>query len=192
MGLEGHDGRATLESAGRATETSRRSPADRLNSNKVRWRDTVPIPAAARFQYPPGTPAGVVVGVGVQQALQIWQSPYPPPDAIERYEKVCPGALDRILEWRSVYRPRRSSRPRPTHNSHRTTRARPLARFRSGHSCADRRNCEPATRQSVVAGLCLSVPVMAVAKALIDSAKASPSTEPPATQPTTPPPATQA
>jgi hypothetical protein len=35
--------------------------------------------------------------VQAQQTLQVWQSPYPPPEAIERFEKVQPGSFDRIL-----------------------------------------------------------------------------------------------
>jgi uncharacterized membrane protein len=29
--------------------------------------------------------------------MQTWQGPYPPPEAIERYEKILPGTFDRIL-----------------------------------------------------------------------------------------------
>jgi uncharacterized membrane protein len=28
---------------------------------------------------------------------QSWQGPYPPPDAVERYEKIQPGVFDRIV-----------------------------------------------------------------------------------------------
>jgi hypothetical protein len=103
-----------------------------------------PQAASAYFPYPPGTSL-------VGQAVQIWQSPYPPPDAVERYEKICPGAFDRIL----------------------------------GMACAHWLGFVVAIAALIaaivsllfgdnpwVAGLCLSVPVMAVAKALIDSAKA--------------------
>lgn len=43
---------------------------------------------------------GIVGGgllVGIEQQNH-WQSPYPPPEAIERYERVLPGAFDRILK----------------------------------------------------------------------------------------------
>jgi uncharacterized membrane protein len=29
--------------------------------------------------------------------MQTWQGPYPPPEAIERYEKILPGSFERIL-----------------------------------------------------------------------------------------------
>jgi uncharacterized membrane protein len=32
-----------------------------------------------------------------QQQIQLWQGQYPPPEAVERYEKVLPGAFNRIL-----------------------------------------------------------------------------------------------
>ena len=35
--------------------------------------------------------------VQAQQTLQVWQGPYPPPEAIERYEKILPGTFNRIL-----------------------------------------------------------------------------------------------
>ena len=32
-----------------------------------------------------------------QQTVQLWQGQYPPPEAIERYEKVLPGAFNRMI-----------------------------------------------------------------------------------------------
>ena len=33
----------------------------------------------------------------VQQTVQLWQGQYPPPEAIEHYEKVLPGSFDRMI-----------------------------------------------------------------------------------------------
>ena len=38
-----------------------------------------------------------VVGARATAVMQTWQGPYPPPDAIERYEKILPGTFHRIL-----------------------------------------------------------------------------------------------
>jgi len=32
-----------------------------------------------------------------QQTVQVWQGQYPPPDALERYEALLPGAFDRMM-----------------------------------------------------------------------------------------------
>src|SRR4051794_39392607 len=52
-----------------------------------------PAPTPAQQQVSPGVP--LIVGGLIQQAH--WQGPYPPPEAVERYEKVCPGAFDRMI-----------------------------------------------------------------------------------------------
>jgi hypothetical protein len=36
--------------------------------------------------------------IAAQQTMQVWQGQFPPPDAIERYEKVLPGCFDRLLK----------------------------------------------------------------------------------------------
>ena len=38
-----------------------------------------------------------MVGARPTAVMQSWQGPYPPPEAIERYEKSLPGTFDRIL-----------------------------------------------------------------------------------------------
>src|SRR6185437_4061045 len=37
-------------------------------------------------------PGAVMLGI-----QQHWQAPLPPPDAVERYEKILPGAFDRMV-----------------------------------------------------------------------------------------------
>jgi uncharacterized membrane protein len=143
-----------------------------------------PTPTTAHFPYPPGT--GLV---GLQQAVQIWQSPYPPPDAVERYEKICPGAFDRILAMAERLQAAQIEQGRTvaqfTQND--TKRGQWLG-FLVAIGSLLGVVASLALGSPWVAVAFLSVPVMAVAKALIDSAKASPAPEPPATQPTTPPP----
>lgn len=45
-------------------------------------------------------PAGIIAGAKQTQisvGLQQWQGPYPPPEAIERYENVLPGTFERFI-----------------------------------------------------------------------------------------------
>ena len=44
-----------------------------------------------------GQPFGAVVGTRQSAVIQNWVGPYPPPDAIERYEQIMPGTFNRIL-----------------------------------------------------------------------------------------------
>ena len=106
------------------------------------------------------------------QQVQSWQGPFPPPDAIRSYEETLPGAFDRILKM--AEEAQRAQR-------HSVFSAQELA-------AADTRRgqCLGAAitalamvgaavcawiGQPWVAGGFLSVPVMAVAKALVDSRK---------------------
>lgn len=45
----------------------------------------------------PGNPMLLAAQV-VQQQMQHWQGPYPPPEAVERYEKILPGTFDRMIK----------------------------------------------------------------------------------------------
>lgn len=43
--------------------------------------------------------AGMAFVPVTQQTQSLtWQAPFPPPEAVERYEKVCPGSFDRIVK----------------------------------------------------------------------------------------------
>jgi len=81
----------------RATENLPKNPLNRLNSKQsAAGADTVPIPAAARFQYPPGTLQASLSVSRVQQALQICKALTPRPMR-SNATRSLPGALDRIL-----------------------------------------------------------------------------------------------
>jgi uncharacterized membrane protein len=129
----------------------------------------VPIPG--HFPYPPGTPGGTVVGV--QQAVQIWQSPYPPPEAIERYEKICPGTFDRMLGMAERLQ---AAQIKQTETSNQfiqnDTRRGQWLGFAVAMAALIAAIVVVLIGNPWVASLCLSVPVMAIAKALIDSVKA--------------------
>jgi uncharacterized membrane protein len=44
-----------------------------------------------------GVPTQLTLPGIVQQQAQHWQGPYPPPDAVERYERVLPGTFNRLI-----------------------------------------------------------------------------------------------
>ena len=72
--------------------------------------ETKQLPAAETFplgQPWPGSPQAFPGGIQLPlpnlpavvsfQHTQLWQGQFPPPDAVERYEAVLPGAFDRII-----------------------------------------------------------------------------------------------
>jgi uncharacterized membrane protein len=109
--------------------------------------------------------------LGVGQA-QFWQSPFPPPEAVERYEAILPGAFDRIL---------RMNEELQAANIASAERAQAYMRgdMRRGHwlgfvlSLAALAGALACVKLGapVVAGVFLALPVMSVAKALVDSAR---------------------
>lgn len=105
---------------------------------------------------------GVIVGRR-QKAVQVWQSPYPPPDAMRVYEDLLPGAMERIIAMAEKgqqaqiddsVRSFRLSRSGQWLGAATTALALGLAAFL-------------AKEAPVIAGLMLGVPVLAVARALI-------------------------
>lgn len=45
-----------------------------------------------------GPPLLMAAQVQQVQQMQHWQGPYPPPEAVERYEKALPGTFDRMIK----------------------------------------------------------------------------------------------
>jgi uncharacterized membrane protein len=114
-----------------------------------------------------------------QDQIHVWGGDFPPPEAIERYESVLPGAFDRILAMAE-----RQQAARDTLQLSALTAAASDARrghwlgagvaalgMALGVACAWR-------GQPWLGGLMVAVPVMSVAKALIDSARGSERREP--------------
>ncbi len=63
-------------------------------------RAQLPYLGTPLFAFPGGVgiPMQVPAQLASQQAIQIWQGDFPPPDAMERLEKLQPGAFDRMLK----------------------------------------------------------------------------------------------
>jgi uncharacterized membrane protein len=111
-------------------------------------------------------------GINIQQA-QHWQGPYPPPDAVERYERVLPGTFDRMLamaERLQASQIEQSSRALE-YNRQSNRRGQWLGFVVTVLAVCGAVACL-AYDYPWVATCFLSVPVMAVAKALIETAKA--------------------
>jgi uncharacterized membrane protein len=122
-----------------------------------------------------------VFPVGLQQT-HVWQGQFPPPDAIERYEAVLPGAFDRLMKMAEEQQAAQIAQAKQANDYHR-------ADIRRGHwlgagvtliamSCA---LIALDMGSVVVATLFLSVTVMAVGRALIETTRSqqSKSSSPP-------------
>jgi uncharacterized membrane protein len=144
---------------------------------------------------PIGEPVHVpMLTAQIQQSLQSWQGPYPPPEAVERYEKILPGTFDRMIGMAERLQEAQIAEANRSQNFLHADQKR-------GHYLGAATTILAMVgaliavylRSELVAGLFLSVPVMAVAKAFIDSARGrpgqstpletSPRAEPPPIQP---------
>jgi len=101
-----------------------------------------------------------------------WQGPFPPPDAVERYEKVHDGAFNRILTLAEQLQNAQIAQSSTALGHHHADvrRAQWLA---TGSMIAAMAGAllSAVAGHDVIAGLFLAVPVMGVVKALVDSAR---------------------
>jgi uncharacterized membrane protein len=100
-------------------------------------------------------------------------APYPPPDAVERYEALLPGAFDRIIAMAEQLQAAQieQSRRALDHQNENSRRGHWLGFATTVLAVAGAGFCAWIGRNWVAAAF-LSVPAMAVAKALVDAAKA--------------------
>jgi len=109
---------------------------------------------------------------GISQQAH-WSGPYPPPDAVERHEAVLPGAFNRIIAMAEQLQSAQIAQSQKAleysylngRRGHWLGFAITVLAFGGAFFCAW-------ISSPWVAGAFLSIPVMAVAKALIDAAKA--------------------
>lgn len=104
------------------------------------------------------------------QQMQSWQAPFPPPDALERYEKIVPGTWERLLKMAEQAQGAQIAAEERACNLERenSKRGHYLGFFATIMAMGSALTCVYAGHP-VVASVFLSVPVMSVAKALIDS-----------------------
>lgn len=118
----------------------------------------LPLPMMARQQ--------------VVQQVQLWQGPYPPPEALREYERIQPGAFNRMLTMAEQAQTAQinSIQRAQEHQRRDSKRGQLLGAGISVIAMGLAVYCAM-NGQSVVGGLLLSVPVMAVAKALIEGVR---------------------
>jgi uncharacterized membrane protein len=107
----------------------------------------------------------------IQQNIQVWAGQFPPPEIVERYEALEAGTFSRLISMAeraqfaqiaAAEEGRRFQRD-DTRRGHYLGFTLATISVVAGVICAY-------LKQPVVAGLCLGVPVLAVARSLIDSA----------------------
>ena len=136
---------------------------------------------AVPYAVAPGLTPGMPVMLPLpqsQQTLQVWQGQYPPPEAVEHYEKVLPGAFDRMIKMAEQLQAAQIDE---------TRRAQTFAQAdaKRGHwlgwsAAAFAMICAIASLAfgyPWVAAVFVSVPVMGVARALVESAKSPTATD---------------
>jgi uncharacterized membrane protein len=131
-------------------------------------------PAAA---YAPALPPASPIVFPIQQQLQLWNAPYPPPEAVKQYEEVLPGAFDRIIRMAELAQTAQidATKRALDYAQRDTKRGHWLGFFATVLAMGFSFGCAW-IGQPWVAAVFLGVPVMAVGKALIESATATPQT----------------
>jgi len=119
-------------------------------------------------------------GVTVSVQSEIWQGQFPPPDAIERYEVVLPGSFDRLFRMTERRLEAEIEAAGDLRGAQRFNirRGQLLGAGVTVLAMLGAVGCV-ALHQPWVAGAFLAVPVMSVAKALIDSTKTTGRNGPP-------------
>jgi uncharacterized membrane protein len=120
--------------------------------------------------------------VQVQLAqLHVWEGQFPPPETVERYEKIQPGAFDRIIAMAEAAQRAHWADTKRAHDYAQadTRRGQWLGAATTWLAIGAALGCIVFARNSWAAVAFLSVPVMAVAKSLIESAKSPSTSHPP-------------
>jgi uncharacterized membrane protein len=134
-------------------------------------------PATRPSPYSPSTQL-VLPGI-IDSAQQVhWQGPYPPPEAVERYEQILPGAFNRMISMAEQLQNAQIEQAGRALSFTQldTKRGHWLEFFLSILAMGGAIGCL-ALEYPWVAVAFLSLPVMAVARALVESAKSQSATE---------------
>ena len=127
-------------------------------------------PQTVVYSLPQGG-APLITGA-ITQSVQVWQGQYPPPDALERYEALSPGAFDRMMRMAEQLQAAQieNSRRALEYTRSDSRRAHWLG-WATTVLAMGGALCSLWLGNGWVASAFLSVPVMAVARALIESGK---------------------
>jgi uncharacterized membrane protein len=125
------------------------------------------------------TPTTGILPPIAQQTVQItWQGQYPLPEAIERYEKVLPGSFDRMIAMAERLEAAQIDESRRVHDyTHADSRRGHWLGFFAAVAAMLCSLAALAFGYPWVAGAFISVPVMGVAKALVDAARTTTPTD---------------
>jgi uncharacterized membrane protein len=130
--------------------------------------------AAARAPLPFGIGIPVAGLPVAQQTFQVWQGQYPPPDAVEHYEKVLSGSFDRMIAMAERLQAAQIEESRRAHDyAQRDSQRGHWLGFSTAIGAMVAASVALVLGYPWVAGVFISVPVMGVAKALVDSVKRS-------------------
>jgi uncharacterized membrane protein len=136
---------------------------------------TEPNPPANRAAEPEKggdrRPADLIGGFSVHQ-VEVWQGRFPPPDAVDRYEQVLPGAFDRIIRMaeRQQETSIEAAREVRRHLSEANRRGQWLGWSVTVGAMMAAVGCA-VLHEPWVAAAIVAVPVMGVAKSLIENAR---------------------
>ena len=129
---------------------------------------------------PVGSVAGPA-GTPVQhtQQLQVWQGQFPPPDAVQKYEAVLPGSFDRIIRMAERLQEAQIDETKRAQDYTRDDARRghwlgfgaTIAAILAAVVCAAIAAVTHVPGLLWVAGALVGVPVMAVAKSLVETAR---------------------
>lgn len=128
---------------------------------------------------PPFALPAVFPQVLPQPQIQLWQGQFPPPDAVQKYEEVTPGAFDRIIKMAERLQAAQIEGTERAQNyaAADSKRGAWLGFTASVISTLGAIGCTVAAALTGTSGpywvatALVSVPVMAVARALVESAK---------------------
>ena len=114
---------------------------------------------------------GLPTLLGVQHT-QVWQGQFPPPDAVERYEKVLPGAFNRIITMAERQQEAGIERSKQA-NIYRHADVKRAHYLGAAVTTIALIFALIALKMGslIVAGAFLSVPVLSVGKAILDSVR---------------------
>jgi uncharacterized membrane protein len=115
-----------------------------------------------------------ILGVQQRQEVQVWQGQFPPPDALERYEALLPGAFDRLMTMAEEAQAA-GIEPNKQANAYFRADVRRAHWLGVGVTVLAMVGALIALRMGspTVAGLFLSVTVISVARALVESIRPS-------------------
>lgn len=125
-------------------------------------------PGVIPTEFAPVLPPGF--GPFVSQQVQVWQGQFPPPEAIERYVAVQPDSFDRIIKMAERQQESAIDAAAKVQGyQHRDTKRGQYLGFAVTFAAVIGAAYCGMTDHVVVAVALVSIPVMTVARALIDS-----------------------